>query len=249
MKKLLIAVSALASAMALGAAEYSSFSFSTVGPDKYADGETVMDGECYALVWSKGEGGFAGFNYDGTVKDPANSALMIALPLAEGGKCKPVVFNIEDGVIPDGAELGIYLLDTRKFTDGVAAVQGLDANGKLTFLNASEKIDAEVVASGTGATAPAGATAKPAGGTGAVASAVSADVPSPVITKLAFVGDSVVLSVAKTVAGINYQVVGGVVPNDLKPLGGEIKCGGAEVLTLSFPNEIANLPFIKVIRK
>ena len=28
-------------------------SFSTPGPDKYADGTDVLAGECYALVWSK----------------------------------------------------------------------------------------------------------------------------------------------------------------------------------------------------
>ena len=26
--------------------------FSTPGPDRYADGTLVVDGECYALVWS-----------------------------------------------------------------------------------------------------------------------------------------------------------------------------------------------------
>ena len=246
MKKLLIAVSALASAMALGAAEYSSFSFSTVGPDKYADGETVMDGECYALVAAIG--GFDGLDNNGAVVDPQDK-LLAALPLAKGGKCQQVVFNIDSSLIPANAELGVYLLDTRKYVGGVATVQGLDANGKLAFVAAYEKVDAEVVASGAAGTAPAGAAAGATDGTAAVASAVAADVPSPVITAIDFVGDSIVLTVAKTVANINYQVIGGIAPNALKPLGGEIKCGGVEKLTLAFPKAVADLPFIKVIRK
>ena len=40
--------------------------FSTPGPDCYADGTLVADGECYALVWSPKGATFAGFNADGT---------------------------------------------------------------------------------------------------------------------------------------------------------------------------------------
>ena len=40
--------------------------FSTKGPDRYADGTTVLDGECYALVWSI-DGNFDGFSADGRI--------------------------------------------------------------------------------------------------------------------------------------------------------------------------------------
>ena len=40
--------------------------FSTPGPDRYADGTVVADGECYALVWSPKGSTFAGFSADGT---------------------------------------------------------------------------------------------------------------------------------------------------------------------------------------
>ena len=40
--------------------------FSTPGIDRYADGSAVVDGECYALVWSPKGQTFAGFNADGT---------------------------------------------------------------------------------------------------------------------------------------------------------------------------------------
>ena len=43
-------------------------SFSTKGPDTYLDGSVVLDGECYALVWSK-DGVFDGFNAKGECID------------------------------------------------------------------------------------------------------------------------------------------------------------------------------------
>lgn len=242
MKKLLIAVSALTSALALNAAEYVSFSFSTVGPDKYADGSVVMDGECYALVAAVG--GFDGFTVDGAMKDPADK-LLVALPLAKDGKCEPIMFNVAEGDIPAGAELGVYLLDTRKFIDGVATVQGL-TDGKLAFVNAYEKTDVAVSASGMGPASGAATTATD--GTGSVGSVLPADVPQPVITKIDVLGESVVLTVAKTVANVNYQIVGGTTPVSMKVLG-EAKLGGAAEIKLSFPREVADMPFIKVIRK
>ena len=55
-------------------------SFSTVGPDRYADGSTVLDGECYALVWSN-DGNFDGFAADGECIDPADR-IVLAAPIA-----------------------------------------------------------------------------------------------------------------------------------------------------------------------
>jgi len=243
MKKLLFAVSALASVLTLGAADYVSFSFSTVGPDKYADGTTVLDGECYALVAAVG--GFDGFNVDGTLKDAADK-LLAALPLAKGGKCEPVIFNVDSADIPEGAELGIYLLDTRKFIEGKAMVQGL-TGGKLAFVNAYEKTDVEVVAAGAGSTPTSGAGTAATDGTGAAGSILPANVPQPVIAKIDVLGESVVLTVTETVANVNYQIVGGATPASMNVLG-EAKLGGGEI-KLSFPREVADMPFIKVIRK
>ena len=43
--------------------------FWTNGPDRYADGSSVQNGECYALVCTKAGAAFAGFNADGSVRD------------------------------------------------------------------------------------------------------------------------------------------------------------------------------------
>ena len=53
MKKSVIAVFAgLAATAAFAGMNNVLVSFSTVGPDCYADGATVLDGECSALVWT-----------------------------------------------------------------------------------------------------------------------------------------------------------------------------------------------------
>ncbi len=52
MKKLSLLAAALAGALGAGAIP-SFVQFSSAGPDTYADGTTVLDGEIYALVASK----------------------------------------------------------------------------------------------------------------------------------------------------------------------------------------------------
>ena len=53
MKKILFVFGAFALAFAATAELDTLITFSTKGPDTYLDGKTVMDGECYALVWTK----------------------------------------------------------------------------------------------------------------------------------------------------------------------------------------------------
>ena len=67
--------------------------FSTPGPDRYADGSRVLDGECYALVWSPKGSAFAGFNADGMAVS-ANDRVVLAAPLAQDGKCRDAIFQV-----------------------------------------------------------------------------------------------------------------------------------------------------------
>lgn len=67
-------------------------SFSTKGPDRYADGSVVLDGECYALVWSK-DGNFDGFAANGECIDDCDRIVLIA-PIAKDGRCPSVLFQI-----------------------------------------------------------------------------------------------------------------------------------------------------------
>lgn len=77
MKKLVtMVVGAMAAVAAFGAAQNDlRVTFWSAGPDQYKDGSTVVDGEMYALVWTKAGSTFAGFAADGSLVDAAASQL------------------------------------------------------------------------------------------------------------------------------------------------------------------------------
>ena len=89
-------------------------SFSTNGaePDRYADGEVVMNGECYALVWSS-DGVFEGLNADGTPIDPNDRVVLVA-PVAKNGHCPEVTFQIDaaEAKQQKNGQYGVLLLDS-----------------------------------------------------------------------------------------------------------------------------------------
>jgi len=96
-------------------------SFFTPGPDMYADGTRVADGECYALVWSPKGSTFAGFSADGTTVSSADR-VVLAAPLAVDGRCRDSLFQIpaeEYAELADGV-WAVCLVDTR-MASGVPA--------------------------------------------------------------------------------------------------------------------------------
>ena len=137
MKKLvtMIGIAGLAFA-ATAAIDDALLSFSTVGPDKYSDGTTVLDGECYALVWTKNGATFGGIAADGTAVSETDEIVLVA-PVAKGGRCPNVLFQIDSATadrLADGT-YGVYLLDTRvAAADGTTAPRGA-VNGKLSLVN------------------------------------------------------------------------------------------------------------------
>lgn len=135
MNRTLIAMVAVATMAfgALGDARNQLVSFYSNGPDKYADGTTVLDGEWYALVWSK-DGTFEGFTPQCGPVDKKDLVVLMA-PLAKDGHCPYSVFQVDsksdkykangDGVY------AVYLLDTRnadKSSPSVKGESGLPAN-------------------------------------------------------------------------------------------------------------------------
>lgn len=90
--------------------------FSTQGPDTYEDGTTVLDNEYYALVWTPTGATFAGIDSSGAAVTP--SKVVLKAPVAKGGKCPDVLFEVNSDYAkanyPNGT-WGVYLLDTRKF--------------------------------------------------------------------------------------------------------------------------------------
>ena len=132
MKKTMVGMMmALAGALAF-AAEQNDFrlTLSTKGVDSYAAAPktAVLDGEFYALVWTKDAATPVVFNADGTVKGEAE--LVVSGPWAKGGKCGYVLHQIPaaDMARYAGGTFRLVALDTRK-ADGTLAGYDRDADG------------------------------------------------------------------------------------------------------------------------
>ena len=196
--------------------------FSGTGFDCYADGTPVVDGECYALVWSPKGSAFAGFNADGTTISP-NDRIILAAALAKDGKCRDTIFQIpaEDYAALDGGEWAVCLVDTR-MADGVPA--GVFDNAPLrvnrwgvaksgvTVVNAKQKFSAPATSASTAMRGDSmlGAWAEER-------SAVPASVKPPKITGLEVLDSGEVwLEVEDTVPFLSYTIVSGSEPGDLQ---------------------------------
>jgi len=135
MKKIICSIAGLLTAFIAAQAD-TVFYFQTVGPDKYEDGTSVIDGEFYALVWTKAGTAFAGFNADATLKDPANSTLVAAVPFARGGRLSTTQHQATDAQALSfvGGTFHVILLDTRN-ADGTLANATADelVNGRRPF--------------------------------------------------------------------------------------------------------------------
>lgn len=172
--------------------------FSTPGPDTYADGTTVKDGEIYALVWSK-DGNFDGFTLEGEAADPADKVIFKA-PLAKDGHCGLTLFQIDSKVAPQGGEYAVYLLDTRTtgMVTGAAVAKtfgGANGTANIAATKDDNTVDAEgnVIAVTTGT----GALVDTTGGA------------TPVITGFKVEGAVVKITVGNIVPGFVYEVKGG----------------------------------------
>ncbi len=195
--------------------------FSTLGPDCYADGTIVRDGECYALVWSTTGTTFSGFNADGT---PVSSSdrVVLAGALAQDGKCRDAVFQIPAAEYEalKGGEWAVCLVDTRR-VDGVPA--GVK-DGKPVRVNRWGIVADGVTITDAASARPRLAAATP-GGTRSSASAVRATnlsaVPQnllpPQITAIELADGEVWLAVDGTVPYLDYTIISSETPNDFKP--------------------------------
>lgn len=181
--------------------------FSTPGPDKYADQTTVLDGECYALVWSAGE--FAGINADGSLVNPADKLVCVAV--ADGGRCKPTLFQIDaaDAAAQKAGNYSIYLLDTRVKTvnaagETVTVAAGVDENGVPKVVNGSAAAATDVASDGGIAVAKAEG--------GVVAQKVQIDEPR-IISIQPVAGGNVEIIAAGLSPAATYYLKGGDAPD------------------------------------
>lgn len=108
--------------------------FSSNGPDCYADGTVVRDGEWYALCWSANDS-FGGLTAELKPMVEGDRVLLMA-PLAKDGKCPYTVFQVDSADKPSGGKYFVLLLDTR---NPAGAVSSADENGKPKFVNAESR--------------------------------------------------------------------------------------------------------------
>ena len=198
MKKLMTMIGAVGLAFTASAAINDALlAFSTVGPDKYADGTTVLDGECYALVWTKNGATFGGIAADGTAVAETDKIVLLA-PVAKDGRCPNVLFQIDSAKADELADgtYGVYLLDTRVVSNGTTKPAGIK-NGKLSLVNGYGLATKATKAGKAMAGGVTTAEEKDSEGGQVVAAGAAApkDLPQPKITSIKIEGDYVKLTV------------------------------------------------------
>ena len=215
--------------------------FSTVGPDKYADGTTVMDGECYALVWTPTGSEFQGINAEGEAA--GDSKVVVKAPIAIGGKCPNVQFQIDETFAnanyPDGT-WGVYLLDTRKFAteavtvtvDGKEVKQTqvrIDANGKklVTGVGGAVSGYGQVVTN-------VGRKLSSADAKAGTVQSIPAGIQPPTISDFKVINGMAYLYLKDTSSAVSYGVAAGQAPGTLTPVSQQpVQGGGNETIIIT----------------
>ena len=177
--------------------------FSTKGPDQYADGTTqVYDNEKYALVYmTSTTNEFGGFYTDGTLVNTNQNQLLCIMAVAKNGHCPEQIVEFDASIIKKGAggRYVVVLLDTR--APDTATTQKL---GDIV-MGWSEPVQSMVAESNQG-----GPHEISSGTT--VSSAKPPMLPSdviaapPVITGVNVIGDKVIVSVENASPNAYYAL-------------------------------------------
>ena len=238
MNKALFGLCLLSAAVSFGGVNNKVIAFSTQGEDKYADGTRVLDGEYYALVWTKNGATFEGIDTSGKiVGDEKENAILLKAPVAKDGRCPFIQFEIDETYYAEhglgGGTLAVYLLDTRKFkadADGVLVKKdgkfeveswGHEENPVNGYGNTGAAIDVRAGA----ASADVGAAVA------ATDSSVVTEGGNARFTKIEQKGEYVYLHIDDTVPTVRYQFAAGDAPDALnKDLGQRYGTSGRKMI-------------------
>lgn len=190
MKKTIAVLFAVLSTAVFAGADDVLITFSTPGPDKYADGTDVLENERYALVWTPAEG---------------EQKIVLAYPgakkidNADGMHCPPVLFIVDekDAQNYKNGTWGVYLLDTRNYKNGA------DGTSLATVFDEKAVNVKAPVAEGIVSAAKMESAAN-----GAVA-AGSYDIPKPTVTGIKVEGAKVFITIKDIVPCFEYTVKSG----------------------------------------
>ena len=174
-------------------------SFSTEA-DYYADNTLVLNGEWYALCWSPRET-FGGLTLE---CEPVNAdeRVLILAPLAKGGRCPYVVFQVDSKKAPTGGNYFVYLLDTRDVTGSTPAAVA-SKSGRLV---PASVVNGSAVAQSFSASATAGSVVTSATADGASVAQSDWSAVQPKITAFEVKGAKVKITVAGMMSGLEYKV-------------------------------------------
>lgn len=258
MKRTLITIMTTCAAMMIFAAEQNDFrlTLSTKGPDSYAAApkRTVLDGEFYALVWTKTADTPVVFKADGSVQDGAE--LVVCGPWAKDGRCGYVLHQISQADMAhySGGVFRLVALDTRK-ADGTLSGFTLDADGYAhpTMVNgyslvASMTMDAALLSAALDIHSPINI---------ATTSELPEGTPEPVITDMQLRqgvnGQELVIRVKGTAPYLNYTAAL-VTVNGATSETPAISAGATGATTVNDEIEIVvpatdNFGLFKIIRK
>ena len=227
--------------LCFGAANDTLISFSTAGTDRYGDGTPVLDGECYALVWTKAGAAFGGFSADGSLLS-ADDRLVVAASLAEGGRCPATLLEIDaaDAVLYEGGSFGLYLLDTR--VRDVAGAVSVGGAGAFSVGAVGVTVNAAGKAAG-GAVAEASSTLNSPTAVSLAEVGVYAKIDEPQITAVKIEDAKVELKVSGLSPAAEYFVVAGAVPGAVERQLPATAAGD----TFTFDQPVGNATFFKVI--
>lgn len=224
-------------------------SFCTKGPDRYADGSTVLDGECYALVWSK-DGVFEGFTAGGQCIDTNDLTVLVA-PVANGGCCPKVLFQIKAEMaakLSDG-RYAVYLLDTRVSSNGTVKPAGVEGV-RPVLMNGYGEASGEVVlkTGGVGFAELNGRMSGDGDASQVVSTVAAADAGcvQPKIRKIELSGDKVYLTVENLDGFMRVQ--GGADVKAGETTGVAVKTGGTSEDTVLVMPKTGDSGFFRVIR-
>ena len=215
MNKIVLLGIAASATLALSAAQNDLLvSFSTKGPDTYADGAPVMDRECYALVWTPKGVESATIAADGTAEGGAK--IVLVAPIARGGRCPKVVYRVdaaraESEFAKDSGSWSVYLLDTRKYSydengNQVVSLAGLKSDGGVKLVNATSKVGDATLSAGAGDNVSLASAVATVAATG---TALPADAPKPTISAIEVTGGNVYITVENTASYLAYDLLTG----------------------------------------
>lgn len=211
--------------------------FSTPGPDKYADGSPVLDGEWYALVWSA-DGHFEGFTPECTAVDP-NDRVVIVASLAKDGRCPFTIFQV-DSKSPNYKTTGsyaVYLLDTRNAERNAVSPAKDGKPASVNAVQANERYSAASAMAGSEAT-----------GTGAGDWDESQVDGRPRITAFAVNGAKVTITVDGLIPSVKYNIKMGPSVDNFNSYALEVPKEGVESATFK-DLDVGDAKFFTIVRE